>query len=50
MLCMKSVHIRRFLVRIFPHFQTKIRTKNSPNTDTFYAVMVSVNFTISPMK
>ena len=52
--CVKSVRIRSFLVRIFPHsdwigrnlgiapYSILIR-KNTPNMDTFYAVDVFYN-------
>ena len=52
--CVKSVHIRSFLVRVFPHEDSirkdtslysseyvKIRERKTPNTDTFHAVIAA---------
>ena len=36
--CVKSVRIRSFSEPYFPAFWEKIRTRKTPNTDTFHAV------------
>ena len=41
--CVKSVRIWSFLVRVFPHLDW-IRTRKTPNTDTFYAVICENGF------